>query len=350
LESLKLTTYFGERRRAGGDLAGNALLDLYATQEIAASIQLRGTQGFGLRQHLRSDRSLTPSEDLPLLTVAVDAGPRIEAVLEQTLAMTTPALVTLEPVRLLDGNGSLTPLAPGPPGEEIKLTVHLGQHEQAYQIPAYEAICDLLYRRCIAGATALLGVDGTIRGRREHARLLSRQAGAPMMVIAVGSRDQILGVLPEVSGLLRHPLLTLEPVRVCKRNGLFLGVPDRSPGTGEHGTALWQKLTIYTSQAARRDGQPIHRILARRLLSAGISGVTTLRGVWGFHGERAPHGDNALRLGRHVPAITIVIDTPERIPAAFGIIDELTAGRGLVTSETVPVIRVPAAGTPGEPG
>ena len=350
MESLKLTSYFGERRRAGGHLAGNALLDLYATAEIAASIQLRGMQGSGLRQHLRSGRSLALSEDLPLLTVAVDAGPRIEAVLEQALAMTAPGLVTLEPVRLLDGAGSLTRLVPGPPGEEIKLTVHLCHHEQAFQIPAYEAICDLLYRRCIAGATALLGVDGTVRGRRQRARLLSRQAGAPMMVIAVGSADQILGVLPDVSGLLRHPLLTLERVRVCKRDGRFLGVPDRSPGTGEHGTARWQKLSVYTSEAALHEGQPVHRILARRLLSAGISGVTTLRGVWGFHGERAPHGDSALRLAHHVPAITIVIGAPRRIPGAFAIIDELTAERGLVTSEAVQVVRAPPAGPRDEPG
>lgn len=349
MESLKLTCYSRERRRAGAALTGTALLDLYATAEIAASIQLRGTQGSGLRQHLRSDRSLAPSEDLPLLTVAVDAGPRIEAVLDQALAMTASGLVTLEPVRLLDGDSSLARLAPGPPGEEIKLTVHLGHHEQAYQIPAYEAICDLLYRRCIAGATTVLGVDGTVRGRRQGARLASRQAGAPMMVIAVGSRDQILDVLPDVSGLLRHPLLTLEPVRVCKRDGRFLAVPGRSPGTG-HGMVRWQKLTVYTSEAARRDGQPVHRVLARRLLSAGVSGVTTLRGVWGFHGERAPHGDSALRLGHHVPAITIVIDTPGRIPAAFAIIDELTAQRGLVTSEAVQVLRVPGAGPQDEPG
>jgi PII-like signaling protein len=350
VESLKLTCYSGERRHAGGALAGTALLDLYATAEIAASIQLRGIQGSGLRQHLRSDRSLPLSEDLPHLTVAVDAGPRIEAVLEQALAMTATGLVTLEPVRLLDGDGGLTRLVPGPPGEEIKLTVHLGHHEQAFQIPAYEAICDLLYRRCIAGATAVLGVDGTVRGRRQRGRLASRQAGAPMMVIAVGSADQILGVLPDVSGLLRHPLLTLEPVRVCKRDGRFLGVPDRSPGTGEHEMARWQKLTVYTSEAARRDGQPVHRVLARRLLSAGVSGVTTLRGVWGFHGERAPHGDGALRLGHHVPAVTIVTGTPARIPAAFAIIDELTAQRGLVTSEAVQVVRVPAAGRRDEPG
>ena len=157
MESLKLTSYFGERQHTGSDFTRNALLDLYARNEIAASIVFRGTQGFGLRQHLRTGGSLTPSEDLPLLTVAVDARPRIEAVLEQTLSMTTPGLVTLEDACLLDGGGSLARLPAGQQEDEAKLTVYLGRHEQAYQIPAFEAICDLLYRRCVAGATALLG-------------------------------------------------------------------------------------------------------------------------------------------------------------------------------------------------
>jgi PII-like signaling protein len=346
LESLRLTSYFGERRRTGHDLTGNALLDLYAGKEIAASILLRGTQGFGLRQHLRTGRSLTLSEDLPLLTVAVDARPRIEAALEQTLAITSPGLVTLEPVCLIDGDGHLGSLPVGPQ-DDVKLTVHLSHHDQAYQVPAFEAICDLLYRRCIAGATALLGVDGTSWGHRQRPRFLSRQADLPMMVIAVGPWGDLVRVLPDVKGLLRHPLLTLEPVRVCKRDGLCVGIPDRPPGTGEHGMDLWQKLTVYTSQADLHEGQPVHRTLARRLLAAGISGVTTLRGVWGYHGEHAPHGDGRLRLGHHVPAVTIVIDTPRRIPAAFAVIDELTAERGLVTSQTVPAIRVPAPGRAG---
>ncbi len=34
-----------------------------------------------------------------------------------------------------------------------------------------------------------------------------------------------------------------------------------------------------------------------------------------------------------------MIDSPERIAAAFAIIDELTAEQGLVTSEVVPAIR-----------
>jgi PII-like signaling protein len=346
LESLRLTSHFGERRRTGHDLPGNALLDLYAGKEIAASILLRGTQGFGLRQHLRTDRSLSLPQDLPMLTVAVDTRPRIEAVLEQTLAITSQGLVTLESVCLMDGDGSRASLPAGQQ-DDVKLTVHLSRHDQAYQLPAFEAICDLLYRRCIAGATALLGVDGTSRGRRQRPRFLSRQAELPMMVIAVGSWDEIMLVLPDIKGLLRHPLLTLEPVRVCKRDGLIVGAPDRSPGTGEHGMDLWQKLTVYTSQAALHEGHPVHRALARRLVAAGIGGVTTLRGVWGYHGEHAPHGDGPLRLGRHVPAVTIVIDTPHRIPAAFAVIDELTAERGLVTSETVPAVRAPAPGWAG---
>ena len=106
--------------------------------------------------------------------------------------------------------------------------------------------------------------------------------------------------------------------------------------------ALWRKLTVFSSEAAQHAGQPLHRALVRRLRSAGISGATTLRGIWGFHGDHAPHGDRVLQLGRHVPAVTIVIDSPGRIAAAFPIIDELTAEHGLVTAETIPALRAAA--------
>ena len=66
------------------------------------------------------------------------------------------------------------------------------------------------------------------------------------------------------------------------------------------------------------------------------AGATSIRGIWGFHGEHEPHGDRFLQLRRHVPVVTIVIDTPERIARSFQIIDELTAEHGLVTSEMVP--------------
>jgi PII-like signaling protein len=337
-DSIKLTSYFGERNRANGTFTGDALIDLYRRNEIAASIILRGMQGFGPKHHLRTDSSLTLSEDLPLAAIAVDTRPNIEAVLEQTLELNRSGLVTLEPTRLL--SEEIDPLnITDKPGEATKLAVYFGSQNRVYGVPAYEVICELLHRREIEGATALLGVDGAARGRRQRAQFLHRGADAPMMVIAVGSGGPIGMMLPELGTLLRYPLITLERARICKRDGQLLGRPDQADGAGEHGFPLRQKLTIYTSEAPRHGGQPIHRAIVRRLRSAKLSGATSYRGIWGFHGDRPPHGDRFLLLGRHVPVITTVIDTAERISAAFDIIDELTTERGLVTSEPVLAMR-----------
>jgi PII-like signaling protein len=340
-DCLKLTSYLGERQRTASGFAADALLDLYGRHEIATSVLLRGTEGFGARQRPRTDRSLSLSEDLPLVAVAVDARPRIEALLREAVRHTRHGLVTLERARMLAGD--ILPLADDL-NETTKLTIYLGRQERVYRVPAFAAVCDLLHRRGVAGATALLGVDGTAHGQRQRAAFFGRNAQTPMMVISVGSGEQIGRVLPELGGLLRRPLLTLERITICKRDGQRIATPAALPGTDATGMTLWHKLMVYTSEAAQSEGQPIHRAIVRRLRAAGISGATTVRGVWGFHGDHAPHGDRLLQFGRHVPAVTIVVDTPERIAAAFAVIDELTARQGLVTSETVPAMRATASG------
>ena len=331
----KLTSYFGERQRTAGRFTADALLDLYGRHQIAASILLRGTEGFGARQRPRTDRSLSLSEDLPLIAVAVDARPRIEAILSEVRELTRNGLVTLERARMLTGD--IGPLAlPEDLLEATKLTIYLGRTERVYRVPAFVAVCDLLRRRGLAGATVLLGVDGTAHGQRQRAAFFSSNAETPVMVIAVGSGDRIGRVLPELGGLLRRPLLTLERVTIRKRDGTTLAdVPSAQSGAGDTGTPAQQKLMVYTSEAAQYRGQPIHREIIRRLRAAGISGATTQRGIWGFHGDHQPHGDRLFQLGRRVPAVTIVIDTPERIATAYSAIDELTTKQGLVTSEPV---------------
>jgi PII-like signaling protein len=227
---------------------------------------------------------------------------------------------------------------PEQPDEATKLTVYVGRQERVYRTPAYMAICDLVYRRGIDGASVLLGVDGTRRGRRFRAKLFGRNAGVPMMIIAVGSGPKIAAVLPELGGLLHDPLITLERVRICKRDGQLLAAPRQLPGTDEHGLALWQKLMIYTSHAATHAGAPPNLALIRRLREADAAGATCLRGIWGFHGDHAPHGDKFFQIQRHVPVCTITIDTPQHTTESFRIIDEITSESGLVTSEVVPAM------------
>lgn len=336
-DCLKLTTYLGERQRTGRAFLADAQLDLFGNREIATSVVLRGAEGFGLRHQLRTDRLLTLSEDLPIVSVAVDTHSKIEALLDDLPAIGHRGLVTLERARML--RGDISPLRlPEDFDEATKLTVYVGRQERVYRVPAFAAVCDLLHRRGIAGATVLLGVDGTAHGLRTRARFFGRNADVPMMIIAVGSGDHIGRVLPELGGLLHRPLITLERVRVCKRDGELLEAPHVLPAADEHGMAVWQKLMIYTSERALHDGQPVHRALVRRLRESGARGATVLRGMWGFHGAGAPHGDRLWQLGRRVPVVTIIIDAPDRIATSFDIVDELTAEHGLVTSEMVPAL------------
>jgi PII-like signaling protein len=336
-DCLKLTTYFGERHRTDDQFVADALLDLYGRKEIEVSVMLRGAEGFGLKHHLRTDRLLTLSEDLPLVSVAVDTRPRIENLLAEVTQVKRHGLITLERARMLTGEvGTVT--LPEELHEATKLTIYVGRQEQISGSPAFVALCDLLHRRGIAGATVLLGVDGTAHGVRQRARFFGRNAEVPMMIIAVGAGEQIAGVLPELGRLLRRPLLTLERVRVCKRDGQLLSPPTALPTADEQGLAMWQKLMIYASEQARHGRSPLHVALIRRLRESGASGATCLRGVWGFHGDHPPHGDRLLQVRRHVPVVTILVDTPERIAESFKIVAELTDEAGLVTSEMVPAM------------
>jgi PII-like signaling protein len=265
----------------------DALLDLYGRREVRVSLLLRGVEGFGHRHHLRTDRLLTLSEDLPLVSVAVDTRARVEGLLDEVMALKRHGLVTLERARMLSGEIAPVALAEDPL-EATKLTLYVGRQEQTYRTPAFVAVCDLLHRREIAGATALLGVDGTAHGVRRRARFLGRNVDVPMMLIAVGDGPRIARVLPELGGLLRRPLLTLEQIRVCKRDGELLAEPQRLPEADEHGAPVWQKLMVYCSEQAKHRGTPVHVALTRRLRETGARGATAVRGVWGFHGDHPP--------------------------------------------------------------
>jgi PII-like signaling protein len=337
-DCLQLSVYLAERRRTRDGFVSEVLLRLYERHNIASSVVLRGIGGFGTGRHLRTDESLTLSEDPPVVIVAVDRRTTIEAVLDPVLAIKQRGLVTVERARLL--RDEIGPLELSDDlHEAVTLTIYVGRKERVYGVPAYIAICDLMYRRQVSGASVFLGVDGIAHGNRQRANFFGRNTDVPMMVIAVGSGELIGRVLPELGALLRQPMVTLERVRVCKRDGELLERPHVLPGFDERGLQLWQKLMIYTSESARYCGVPIHRALLQRLRRRKTSdGATVLRGIWGFHGDHEPHGDKRFSLSRHVPVVTVIINTPANIAESFDVADELTRDEGLVTSEMVPAL------------
>jgi PII-like signaling protein len=337
-DCLKLTTYFAEHDKTGRRFLADALLDCCGRHRFATSVLLRGAEGFGSRQQLQTQRLLTLSEDLPMVTVAVDTRQRIEQALEEVAALTSHGLVTLERARLLTGQVGEVRL-PERLAEQTKLTVYLGRHEQADGQPAFLAVVDLLHDHGVAGATVLLGVDGTAHGTRQRARFIGRNTRVPLMIISVGAGDTIARALPDLGALLERPLVTLERIRVCKRDGRRLADPHQFRTDDLDGLGSWHKLMIYAGEEAQHHDHPLYLQLIRRLREAGAAGATCLRGIWGYHGDHQPHGDRLLGLRRRVPVLTVVVDRPDRIHRWYEIVDELTDETGLVTSELVPAFR-----------
>ncbi|HKR99384.1 MAG TPA: DUF190 domain-containing protein, partial [Candidatus Dormibacteraeota bacterium] len=142
-DSLKLTIYFGERDRTSDAFLADALIDLFARHGFATSVLLRGTEGFGAKQRLQTQRLLTLSEDLPVVAVAVDARERIEAALPEVDEIMGDGLVTLERASLLSGELRADPLE----RDATKLTVYCGRGDRVTEL------IELLHRRGVAGAT-----------------------------------------------------------------------------------------------------------------------------------------------------------------------------------------------------
>jgi PII-like signaling protein len=341
-DCLKLTSYFGERDRAIGIFLADALTGIYARHELQTSLVMRGVEGFGPTQHLHTDRLLTLSEDLPLVSVAVDTRDRIMTALDEVRSLKFDGLLTLERADMLTA-GTETPIELSWEQQaQTKLTVYVGRQDRIDDRPAYEAVVAFLHKRGVAGATVLLGVDGTAHGIRQRARFFGRNASVPLMIIAVGDSRRITDVLPELTALLSRPLITLERLRICKRDGEKIAEPRRLPETDPSGLGMWQKLMVYTGEQAHHHGRPVHQLLVRELRKAKAAGVTSLRGIWGYHGDHQPHGDSFWQLRRRVPIVTVIVGTSERIREWFSIVDEVTSHTGLVTSEMVPAFRATA--------
>ena len=341
-EGLKLSVFHGERDRAGRGLLADALIDMYMRSEVRAAALLRGVEGFGVRHRLQTDRLLTLSEDLPMVAVAVDTPDRIQALTEEVRGVSRHGLIALERVRLLEDPRAA--LAPVDPGSALGLTVFSERGRRAGGLPAHIAAVELLHSLGCSGASVLLGVDGAVAGERRRARLLAANARVPLVINAVGRPDALAAALPELSAMLGGPLMTVERVRVVKRDGALLADPAERSGFDRGGLAYWQKLTVQTGEQDRHERRPIHAALVRRLRRAGAAGATALRAQWGYGGDHAPHGERLRAIGRHAPVLTVLLDTPENMRRWFSIVDEMTASTGLVTSELVPALRAAGPG------
>jgi PII-like signaling protein len=334
--ALKLTAYFNEALRSGRGLAADRLLDSFGREDVKASVLLRGIEGFGAHHRLHTERFENASLDQPVVAVAVDEAERIERLVGQVDTLLPSGLVTTERAWLLSEEPAINALPEVAHGS-VKLTVYCGRAERHQGKPAFRALVDHLQVCGVDGATVFLGVDGTVHGRRERARFFSRNHDVPLMIISVGDAEAVLRALPGISGIATAPVITIEGIQVCKRDGVLLAAPAFD-GRAD-GDPYWRKLMIHAAGDAHVGGESLHYQLVEQLRQLGAAGATSLRGVWGYRGHAAAHGDSAWSVRRTSPVVTIVIDRDEQLAESWEAVDLLTRRHGLVTSELVPAHR-----------
>jgi PII-like signaling protein len=342
-DGLKLSVYFGDSIQSGPRLAADALMDCFDRHGLLVSALVRGIEGFGINRRIHAQRFPDVSTDLPLLAWAVDDRERIMAVPADVDRAVPRGLVTLEHARLATGADVAGAEFPEGIGMAGKLTIYCSGGERVQRRRAYREAVKLLRADGASGAIVLPGVDGRLHGRRQRVGLLTGGSDAPVIIISVGPREPLLRVLPHLADVLREPIVNLEPIVQVKHDGELLEPPPRPPVPSHRD--VWQTIRVYTRRTAEVNGRALYSELTRSLREAGAAGATTILGDWGFSSDEPPHGDRLGRVASHRPTYTVYIDRPDRVAAAWPLIDRLTAEHGIVTSLLVPGYRERAGDT-----
>ena len=105
-------------------------------------------------------------------------------------------------------------------GPATRLTVMVGESDQAHHRPVYTEIVHRAHSAGLAGASVFRGIEGFGRSQHIHTtRLLSLSEDLPVAVVIVDTDDRVRAFLPQLEDLQIEGLVILEPVEVVRYAG-----------------------------------------------------------------------------------------------------------------------------------
>ena len=100
-ERVLMRIHIGERDKHNGHPLYKELVQLLRQRHYAGATVYRAMMGFGASSHLRSDRFLELSLDLPIVVECVETEERIQAILPELDEMIGGGLITLERAQVI---------------------------------------------------------------------------------------------------------------------------------------------------------------------------------------------------------------------------------------------------------
>lgn len=112
------------------------------------------------------------------------------------------------------------------PSESELLRIFIGESDRFGSRPLHEAIVEAARKRGLAGATVLRGILGYGANSRIHtSKILRLSEDLPIVIEIVDEPHKIEAFLPELDGMVREGMVTIEKARVITYRH------DRSTGT-----------------------------------------------------------------------------------------------------------------------
>jgi len=100
-------------------------------------------------------------------------------------------------------------------GQGLLARIYIGESDTWHGKPLYEAIVHLLRERGLAGATVIRGMEGFGATHHLHtSRILALASDLPILIEVVDQEDRVRAILPEIDGMVRDGLITVERVEV----------------------------------------------------------------------------------------------------------------------------------------
>jgi uncharacterized protein len=100
-ERVLMRIHIGERDKHNGRPLYQEIVELLRRKQYAGATVLRAIMGFGASSHVRTDRFVELSVDLPIIVECIETEDKIEAILPELDNMIGGGLITLERAKVI---------------------------------------------------------------------------------------------------------------------------------------------------------------------------------------------------------------------------------------------------------
>ncbi len=220
----KVIVYVGQDQQYHGESVYAAILEYLFYRKVSGATVTRGVAGFGADHHMRTDRILALTENLPMKVEFIETAEKVEQLLPKLHEIASAGLIEIQDTTIAKPYESTKQAArphntpPLKHAEKAKLmSIFVGENDKWNGKPLHTALLECMRANDIAGATVYQGILGYGANRRIHQdSALHLSHDRPMMLSAVDTEERLRAFLPVFEDMVQQGLVVFSDVDVVK--------------------------------------------------------------------------------------------------------------------------------------